>query len=195
MRKRLILTAFTVLGVFLLVRTPLMAQSTGTKDKEEATREVERAERAEREAGRAESMTKVLVSPKLDKMIVGQPFDHEFNYVWTPGSSSDRNTTLTLSKSFTGEVTSKTGTFNVEEGIKKIRLSIIGNVRYGKIDIEIYLPGKKELKKLTIDNSADIQWSQSLDVKEGDNKYYGDWTYVINVQKAEGTYKFSMSTY
>ena len=186
MKKRLIFTAFTVLGVFLLLRTPLMAQSAGTKDKEEAAKEAERAERE----------TSVIVAPDV-KMLRGTqlPHDFKYNYVWSSGSSSDRNTRLTLSKHFMGEVTSKTGTFNIEEGVKKIRLSISGSVRSGKIEVEVYLPGKKELKKLTIDNSADIEWSQSLEVKEGDKKYYGDWTYVINVQKAEGGYELSLSTY
>ena len=89
----------------------------------------------------------------------------------------------------------KTGTFNVEQGVKKIRLSIQGSVKSGNINLEVYLPGKKELKKLSMDDSADIQWSQSIDIKEGDNKYYGAWTYVINAQNAKGYYSLSLSTY
>ena len=109
--------------------------------------------------------------------------------------SSEKNSKLTLSKHFEGESTSKTGTFSVEKGVKKIRLSISGHVHSGTINVELYIPGKKELKKLTVDDSADIHWSQSINIKEGDTKYFGEWTYVINAKSAKGEYSLSLSTY
>jgi len=137
--------------------------------------------------------TGVVVAPQdVPDLREWRDFDH--GYVYTT-SSQERNTKLTLSKDYNGESTMKTGTFNVEQGVKKIRLSIQGSVKSGNINLEVYLPGKKELKKLSMDDSADIQWSQSIDIKEGDNKYYGAWTYVINAQNAKGYYSLSLSTY
>jgi hypothetical protein len=128
-------------------------------------------------------------------MTTGSQFDHDYSYVWTSASSSEKNTKLTLSKDYNGESASKTGTFSVEQGVRKIRLAIHGSVKSGTINLELYLPGKKELKKISIDDSADIEWSQSLDIKEDDNKYFGEWTYVINAQNATGFYSLSLSTY
>ena len=140
----------------------------------------------------AQSTGSIHVMPEIE---LPELPDLEHNFVFATTSSAERNTKLTLSKDYNGESTSKTGTFSVEQGVKKIRLSISGSVESGKINLELYLPGKKELKKLSIDDSADIQWSQSLNVKEGDNKYYGEWTYVINAQNAKGSYSLSLSTY
>ena len=121
---------------------------------------------------------------------------HNIDYVYLSGNSaSEKNSKLSLSKHYDGETTSKTGTFSVEEGVKKIRLSISGTVRTGSISLEVYLPGKKELKKLTIDDSADITWSQSINIREGDTRYYGEWTYAINAKAVKGKYNLSLSTY
>jgi hypothetical protein len=184
MRKNHLIALASIFGVFIMLNTPLLAQSTGTSEGKEAERESERATRS----------TRVIVAPEVPE-IIGSRFDHDYGYVWTSGSSSERNTKLTLSKDFNGESTSKTGTFSVEQGVKKIRLSIHGSVKSGKIELELYLPGKKELKKISIDDSADIEWSQFLDIKEGDNKYFGEWTYVISAQNAKGFYSLSLNTY
>ncbi|MFC2115434.1 hypothetical protein ACFLTU_03115 [Bacteroidota bacterium] len=168
MKRKSIITLAAIFGVFLLLDTSLLAQSTD-----------------------------VLVVPDIDMEEI-EALEHiehmDYNFAYST-SSSEKNSRLTLSKRYDGESASKTGSFSVDKGVKKIRLSIHGSVKSGKITLELYIPGEKELKKLTIDDSADIQWSQSINVKEGETKYYGEWTYVINVQNAKGLYSLSLSTY
>ena len=185
MKKRILISTAMILGVFLMTDIPLLAQSTGKSSQSESSRESERETRSSRSAS-------VYVTPEVDLSgIYG--FDHGFAY--TAGISGDQNTKLSLSKRFSGQSTSKTGTFNIDEGVKKIRVSISGSVAAGRINVEVYLPGRQELKRLTIDDSADISWSQSINIKEGQSRYYGDWTYVIDAQSAEGKYNISISTY
>ncbi len=164
MKKEHVFPVAFLFGAFILLNTPLLAQSTGI----------------------------VRVGPEIE---IPELPDFEHNLIFATSSSSEHNTKLTLSKEYNGESTSKTGTFNVEQGVRKIRMAIHGSVKAGKINLELYLPGKKVLKKLSIDDSADIEWTQSLSIKEGDNSYYGEWTYVISAQDAEGHYKLSLSTY
>ena len=171
-------SAFTIaltFGVFLLVNTTLMAQSSGVTvvaEEREREREHEREEAAHvaREYGES--------------------------YVYSTGRSSEKNSKLTLSKDYDGESSKKTGTFSVESGVHKIRLTIHGSVKTGKINIEVYFPGNKELKKLTIDDTADITWSQTINIAGPDeNNYYGEYTYVIDAQNVKGHYTLSLSTF
>ena len=48
---------------------------------------------------------------------------------------------------------------------------------------------------LPMDESADIVWSESIKIKEGETKYHGDWTYKIETNNADGRYSFSIRTY
>lgn len=177
MNKKSIITLASVFGVFLILNIPLLAQSTETS------------------SPRGPRVVVNVPDIELDDIEDAGHFEYgDYSYVYSV-SSSEKNSKLTLSKRYEGESTSKTGTFSVEEGVKKIRLSISGSVSSGNISLELYIPGKKELKKLTIDDSADIMWSQSINIKEGDTKYFGEWTYVINAQDAKGKYSLSLSTY
>ena len=92
-------------------------------------------------------------------------------------------------------IKNKEGAFSVEESITKIRLSIHGEVVSGSITIVLVLPNGTEFKKLTMDETADIMWSESITIKEDDKKYYGDWKYRISTNKADGEYNFSINTY
>jgi hypothetical protein len=179
MKNKILINIAIVLGVFLMLDTPLLAQSTGTSSS------------SSRESSRSSSRA-VFVTPdvELHDISVG-----DYGFAYTTGSSSEKNSKLSLSKRYNGQSADKTGTFQIEGGVKKIRLSISGSVAVGKINLELYMPGKKELKKLTIDDSADISWSQSINVPEGDTKYYGEWTYVIKAVSVEGKYNMSISTY
>ena len=182
MKRKSLITIAAVFGVFILVNTSLLAQSTKKVVVERKTGEVKVSPQISIE-GLAE----------LEEMAVIGYGDFD-GFAYTT-SSSEKNSKLTLSKRYDGETTSKTGTFSVESGVKKSRLSISGSVNSGKISLELYIPGKKELKKLTIDDSADIHWSQSININEGNTKYYGEWTYVINAREAKGRYSLSLSTY
>lgn len=191
MKRKCILISASVFGVFLMVNTPLLAQSTGVS--KESSREAERVEREALRAAREANEARVIVAPDIQ---IGDWSQGDYGFAYTTlGTSTAMNSKLTLSKRYSGQSTSKTGTFNIEEGVTRIRLQISGTVEVGKIGLELYLPGKKVLKQLTIDDSADISWSQSINIKEGETKYYGEWTYVIKAESVEGRYQMSINTY
>jgi hypothetical protein len=108
-----------------------------------------------------------------------------------PGSSAQ----LTLRNNFQGNTDSTTGTFDVEQGTRQFRCMINGKVRSGTISIRVFYPGGKTFKDLTINSSAEINFQQSLTIKEGEEgKYLGSWKYEIKADKAEGNYMLQIST-
>ena len=185
MKKRIILTMTAVMGVFLMLDTSLLAQTTESSSSRESSRS--------RESTRATGSTRIVTVPDIEISELME-FDHGFAYS-TGYGSSEKNSKLSLSKIYSGQSANKTGTFTIEDGVTKIRLAISGTVEVGSITLELYQPGKKALKKLTIDDSADISWSQSINVSEDDKQYYGEWTYVIDAKNVEGRYKISINTY
>ncbi len=174
MKKKIIASLAALFGVFLVLNTPLLAQETGVVVKPEV-RELER-ERVRAEVERAAR-------------------EHVGTYVFTSTGSPERSSKLTISKDYDGESSSKTGTFTVAEGVKKIRISISGFVKSGKIGLEVYMPGNKVLQKLSIDDTANIEWQQSINIQEDDTKYFGEWTYVVKAENAKGFYSLSLNTY
>ena len=111
----------------------------------------------------------------------------EGNYVIASGFGQANQTQLTLRNTFQGEDSYTDGDFEVEEGVKHIRIMINGQVKNGEITIKIERPGGKEYKKMTIDSAAEVTFSQSLTVKEEDaKKYVGTWGYTVESDKAEG---------
>ena len=100
-----------------------------------------------------------------------------------------------LSKQYNGQSIDKQGTFEVEDKITKLKLSIEGHVNSGSITVSLTLPDGKPYKSLTMDDTADISWSESLNINEGENKYYGTWKYRITTKVADGSYYLSINTY
>ena len=193
MKKHLFLSFILTLGVFIMVDTPLLAQTSDTKSSKSES---------ESSSSRASSRSAYRSARSIDRssgVYVTAP-DVEFRelqdgFAYTMSSSGDNNSRLSLSKRYSGQSTNKEGTFSIEEGVKKLKLSISGTVEVGKISLELYLPGRKVLKRLTIDDSADISWSQNISIPEGETKYYGTWTYVIKAESVEGRYNMSISSY
>ena len=73
---------------------------------------------------------------------------------------------------------------------------ISGSVGSGEIFIGIEYPDGKTFKELVINASADINFSQSISVKEEDEKkYVGSWNYVIKADEAEGNYMVQIMTH
>jgi len=177
MKKKEFIALVLVFGVFLIIDTPLLAQSTGSSSSRESHREARSA--------------RVMVAPEIEIRDI-QDFDYQYI---SGSSSSEKNSKLSLSKHYDGQTTSKKGTFSVEEGVRKIRLSISGDVRSGEIGVEVYLPGEEELINLSFDDSAEVSWSQSINISDDDTRYFGKWTYVITAEKAEGAYKLTLTTY
>jgi hypothetical protein len=181
MKRKSFYTVLALMGVFMMIDLSVLAQSTGTSSSKSSSRS--------REASRA----RVVIPPVPDlEGIELYDFDHGFAYTT---SSSEKNSKLSLSKRYEGATTTKKGSFNVDEGVKKIRISISGNVESGKINVELYLPNNKEVGKFLIDDTADVHWSQSINVEEEESAYYGEWTFVIRAEEAYGSYVLSLSTY
>ncbi|MGW8315195.1 MAG: hypothetical protein ACWGNV_06315 [Bacteroidales bacterium] len=118
--------------------------------------------------------------------------DGEF-FVAAPSRGSQSQ--LTLRKNFEGTTNVSKGTFEVDENIRQFRCMINGSVDSGEIYIGIEYPDGNTFKELVINSSADINLSQSVSVKEGEEKkYVGSWSYVIKTNKAEGHYMLQIST-
>ena len=110
------------------------------------------------------------------------------NFYVTSGGQGNQSQ-LTLRNTFQGESGNTNGDFEVEAGVKHIRVMINGKVKNGEITIKIQQPGGKEFKSMTLDAAAEVTYSQSLTVKEEDTKkYVGSWSYSVKSDKAEGSY-------
>jgi len=125
-------------------------------------------------------------------VIIREGFEGD-GFVWHIPQNSQ--TQLTLRNSFRGGTDSSTGSFDVEEGTKRFKCMINGKVRSGEIKIKISYPDGKVFKDMTINSSAEITFSQSLNIGEKEpDKYIGSWKYEIAATKAEGNYMLSIST-
>jgi len=101
----------------------------------------------------------------------------------------DNQSQLTLRKNFRGTSNTSKGEFEVEKSIRHFRCRISGSVKSGEILIGIEYPDGKTFKELVINSSADINFSQSISIKEGEEKKYtGSWSYMIKAEEAEGSY-------
>ena len=159
-----------VLGVFIFIDTSVLAQSEEVRAAQHAQQE---AMTRSREAARAHS-----------------------EYVYVTGyGSGESNSRLSLSKDYNGQSIDKQGTFEIDDDIRKLKLSIDGAVNSGSITVSLVLPDGKLYKSLTIDDSANIHWSESLTIKEDETKYYGTWKYRITTKVADGSYHLSINTY
>lgn len=104
-------------------------------------------------------------------------------------------TQLTLRNSFRGGSDSSEGEFDVDESTRYIRCLINGKVTSGEITIYVEYPDGSTFKNLTINSSAEISYTQSLTIKEGEeDKYTGTWSYKVIVEDAEGNYMLQIST-
>lgn len=118
--------------------------------------------------------------------------DGEF-YFAAPNRGSQSQ--LTLRKNFEGTTNVSKGNFEVDENIRQLRCMINGSVDVGEIAIAIEYPDGKLFKELVINSSADINYSQSISIKEDEaKKYVGSWSYTIKANKAEGHYMLQIST-
>lgn len=191
MKKHLFLSFILALGVFIMIDTSLLAQTveskTSSSESESSSSRARSTDRSARSLDRASGV--YVTAPDVE---VREFYD---GFAYTMSSTGDNNSRLSLSKRYSGQSANKEGTFTIEEGVKKLKLSISGSVEVGKIGLELYMPGRKVLKRLAIDDSADISWSQNISIPEGETKYYGTWTYVIKAESVEGKYSMSISSY
>ncbi len=115
--------------------------------------------------------------------------------VFISGWGQENQSQLTIRKNFRGTTNTSKGKFDVETDIHRFRCMINGSVRTGEITITVEYPDGKTFKELTINSSADINFSQSISIEEDEaNKYVGSWSYVIKAQDAEGSYMLQIMT-
>lgn len=115
--------------------------------------------------------------------------------VYFLGSHGSSSSNLNLSKTYRGETKENTGTFQVDESVRNINLTISGNVDSGSIKITILLSNGKVFKEVKLDDSADMNYSQRIRISEEEKKYYGEWKYVIKAERAEGRYMMQIQTH
>ena len=170
MKTRVLFRLLLVTGLFGLININLLAQEVVVSTGENA------AIRA-REAAAVRAESREFAS----------------QYIYTYGQ--DRSSRLSLSKHFNKESTEKDGEFKVEQEVKRMKINIQGHVSSGTIKVTLLLPGGEVYKDLTLDDSADLEWSSSFSIEEGVKKYHGSWIYKIKAVNAEGMYNLSITTY
>ena len=164
------------------------ARSSERASAEEAERSSERARTSYREAVRVSAGAKqAYPAPPTMSYSTGDG-------VYIMSSSGSSSSQLSLSKSFDGQSSENDGTFDVDETVRHISLQLSGSVKEGEIEITITLPDGDELKDLTIDTSADIQFSQSIKISAAEDRYYGQWEYTVESDEAVGHYRLSIQT-
>jgi hypothetical protein len=184
MRKRNFIIMLAVLGVFIFIVPSTLAQSTGVTVPEDKEIAIRKAQKAQQEA----------ITREMDRARAAERAQRDYVYV-TNWGSNESNSRLMLSKQYNGQSIDKQGTFEVENNITKLKLSIEGQVNSGSITVSLILPGGKSYKSLTMDDSADIHWSESLNIQDGETKYYGTWKYRITTKVADGSYNLSINTF
>ena len=195
MKTNIILKFVTLIFILLLSGTFLMAQSKEQDEKaeqqaimeaemkakkemleqqEKKMRQMEimyadqarSAERAARSSSRSRSSSRA-----RSYRTVGVYGDEP--YVVAPMVSQNNQSQLTLRNSFDGNSSSSKGGFDVSEETHNFRVMINGRVK-----------------------SAEITYSQSLTLKEGEeSKYIGTWNYEVKATFAEGNYMLQMMTH
>lgn len=167
------------------------------EDQQQELREMERynseqarhLERTARESSRARASSRARVSSRSSSV------DDEGHYL-IESYSQDNHSQITLRKTFREATSTSKGEFEVDSNIRKFRCMISGSVRSGEILVGIEYPDGKIFKELVINPSADINFSQSISIKEGeDKKYVGNWKYVIKADKADGNYMVQIMTH
>jgi len=152
-------------------------------------RDLERdMERQARETSRARELSRARASSRSSGIYT------EGAYV-APMHVPQNQSQLTLRNSFRGGTDTSKGEFEVEAGTRSFRCVISGKVNSGEIYIAVKYPNGKIFKELTINSAAEITFSQSLTIKEEEEKkYFGAWDYEVKAEKAEGSYMLQIMT-
>lgn len=145
-------------------------------------------EKRSREATREREKARVILP---ESRVFRVPDGNYFLESYDQGNQSQ----LTLRNSFNGGSDNSDGEFDVDKDVRRFRCMISGKVKSGEITIRVVYPSGKVFKDLTINSSAEISFSQSLTIKEGEeDKYVGEWSYEVKADKAEGNYMLQIMT-
>ena len=129
----------------------------------------------------------------------------EFNFkvpakVWTvpEGIHSlsdwyDTENNLSINSKLDAESIDKTYEFSVSDDASSLDLKASGSMKTGSIGIIISSPDNKEFQKIDLNNTADVDWSQRIDLKD-ENKanLKGKWTIRVKGSDATGVYKINL---
>lgn len=214
MNSNRILKSVTLIFIFLLSVSMVMAQSREKDQKrdQEAAMEAElkaKKEMLEQEEQKMRQM-EIIYSDRARSAERARSSSRASSgrrtYVSSYGSSPDNfyvfsgdqsnQSQLTLRNSFDGNSNSSEGSFEVSEETHNFKVMINGKVKSGEIQIIVKYPNGKEFKNLTINSAAEIAYSQSLTLKEGEeSKYIGTWNYEVKASSAKGNYMLQLMTH
>ena len=152
---------------------------------------IEHAESAR--SSRASSSSRSSSSSRASSS-AGVSYSSNYGDVSISAISASSSSQLSLRKSFNGESKKNEGSFDVDNSVRNIYLTIGGTVKEGKIVVKILLPDGTTSKDLTIDDTADMQFNQNIKIAEDSKKYYGSWKYMVESTKAVGHYSLSIHT-
>ncbi len=194
MKKSFFIIAALVVTGFMLQAGQVKAQELSEKEQKELQKELEVVQ--EKQFKNQEKLVRayekefrgIVASPDMVYDIPPPPAPPAIFY------GSEKSFKLSLRKKFNGESITKKTNFTVEKDQKRLKLNITGSLKEGELDIKFTLPSGKLFKKITIDPSADITWSQSFKIEE-DNKYIGQWNVEINAKKPHGVYTVDITGY
>ncbi len=115
---------------------------------------------------------------------------------WVGHSGVNEKTTWDFSKSVKENSFSRDYTFDVEETVKTVVMSVNGDCKAGEIRIKIIMPGGKVYSDIIIDESGNLNWRKSFAISDEENKdKTGAWKFQINATKATGYFKISLQTF
>jgi hypothetical protein len=111
------------------------------------------------------------------------------------GGDSER-TTWEFSKSVKESTFSKDYSFDVENTVNTVVMSVMGDCKTGDIRIKIIMPSGKSYSDIIIDESGNLNYRKSFTISESENQdKAGEWKFKIDSNKATGFFKISLQTY
>jgi hypothetical protein len=210
MKTNILLKSITLTFILLLSGSLLMAQSKEKKEhaEQEAAMEAEMKAKKEMLEQQEHKMRQMEIryedqsrsaeraARSSARTYVRSSGAHPDSYYVIAGEEQNNQSQLTLRNSFDGNSNTSKGGFEVSEETHNFRVMINGKVKSGEIQIIVKYPNGKEFKNLTINSAAEITYSQSLTLKEGEeSKYIGTWNYEVKATFAEGNYMLQMMTH
>ena len=179
---KFIKTTACFLFIFFLSNTVLQAQTTVesvSKKEAQAKKELEYKQYHEQQKAMAAEIAKM------------QGAEREFVYTskYFGGESSE----LSLRKNFSGQTLESKKSFDINDKITRISLSLTGVVESGLIEIILESPDGKNYITLQIDNTSDVSWRQNINIDERNKYLKGKWQITVKTNKADGHYNFRIS--